>query len=454
MPNTSPSALPPVIPVSALNRAVRMAIERGVASCWVAGEISNLTRAPSGHWYFTLKDAAASVRCAMFRGRNQFVDFVPANGQQIEVRAQATLYEPRGEFQLAVEAMRRAGMGNLFEAFLRLKAKLEGEGLFDPAKKRALPIYPRSIGIITSPRAAALRDVVTTLQRRWPAARVILYPSPVQGEGAAAQLLAALQTAIRRAECEVLLLVRGGGSIEDLWSFNDEALARAIATSPIPVVSGVGHETDFTIADFVADLRAATPTAAAELATPDGPALSEQLRADTRRLQRAQNRHLEQLAQRLDRISRRLQHPARRLEAQNNNLQHLAQRLGRAARNRCEHASHQLRHNALRLNSQRPDPTPTGALGTQIDTLQQRLRYSLRHPLTQRQIACANLTAQLRQLNPEAVLGRGYSLVRDAQNRIVADAKQLHPGERVSLIFAHGTAVSRVEEVTPTDRLL
>ncbi len=455
MPETPLSpVLPPVIPVSALNRAVRMAIEQGVASCWVSGEISNLTRAPSGHWYFTLKDATASVRCAMFRGRNQFVDFAPANGQQIEVRAQATLYEARGEFQLAVEAMRRAGMGNLFEAFLKLKAKLENEGLFAADRKRTLPACPRTIGIISSPRAAALRDVITTLQRRWPAARVILYPSPVQGADAPAKLLATLQTAIRRAECEVLLLVRGGGSIEDLWAFNDEALARAIAASPIPVVSGVGHETDFTLADFVADLRAPTPTAAAELATPNGLALSEQLNADTRRLQRAQKGRLEQLAQRLDLASRRLQHPASRLEAQNQHLQHLVQRLTSATRNRFAQTQQQLRHAGLRLNSQHPNPGPSGALAIQIGNLQQRLRYSIGHQLTQRQTACTGLTAQLRQLNPEAVLGRGYSIVRDAQNRIVINAKQLHPGDRLTLTLAHGAATSRVEEVTPTNNLL
>lgn len=446
------NASPPVIPVSALNRAVRVAIERGVTPCWVSGEISNLTRAPSGHWYFTLKDAAASVRCAMFRGRNQFVDFVPANGQQIEVRAQATLYEPRGEFQLAVEAMRRAGMGNLFEAFLRIKAKLEGEGLFDSARKRALPAYPRSIGLITSPRAAALRDVVTTLRRRWPAARVILYPSPVQGEGAAAQLISALQSAIQRAECEVLLLVRGGGSIEDLWSFNDEALARAIAASPLPVVSGVGHETDFTLADFVADLRAPTPTAAAELATPDGPVLTEQLNANTRRLKHAQRRRLELLAQRIDLVSHRLRHPASRLEAQNRHLQHLAQRLGSATRNRLDQARHQLHHDALRLHNQRPDLGLSGGLAIHIRALQQRLRSGLIRQITQGKTACSGLAAQLHQLNPEAVLGRGYSIVRDTQDRIVTDTAQLHLGDRLTMTFARGQAISRIEEVAPGER--
>ncbi len=446
------NTFPPVIPVSALNRAVRIAIERSVTQCWVAGEISNLTRAPSGHWYFTLKDEIASVRCAMFRGRNQFVDFVPANGQQVEVRAQATLYEPRGEFQLAVETMRRAGMGNLFEAFLRLKAKLESEGLFDVARKRTLPPYPHSIGIITSPRAAALRDVITTLRRRWPAARVTLYPSPVQGEGAATQLLTALQTAIHRAECEVLLLVRGGGSIEDLWSFNDEALARTIAASPIPIVSGVGHETDFTLADFVADLRAPTPTAAAELATPDGPGLAEQLAADTRRLQHAQKRRLEQLAQRIDLVGRRLRHPASHLEIQNRHLQHLTQRLDSAIRNRFDLAWHQLRHDGLCLHNQRPNLGFSGGLAIRIGALQQRLRSDLSHQITQGKTACTSLAAQLHQLNPEAVLGRGYSIVRDAQDQIVTNAERLQPGDPLTITFARGKVISCVEEVTPTER--
>ena len=390
---------PAVLPVSALNRAVRIAIERGVAQCWVAGEVSNLTRAPSGHWYFTLKDAAASVRCAMFRGRNQFVDFTPANGQQVEVRAQATLYEPRGEFQLAVEAMRLAGMGNLFETFMRLKAKLEAEGLFDAAKKRPLPAWPRTIGIITSPRAAALRDVWTTLNRRWPAAKVILYPSPVQGEGAAAQLVSALQSAIRHQTCEVLLLVRGGGGIEDLWAFNDETLARAIAASPIPVVSGVGHETDFTLADFVADLRAATPTAAAELATPEREALLLNLQDQANALTRTLQRQLDARAQRLDLLRHRLKHPAERLVWQRQRLVHATQGFHRGPRR----ALQQQRAHLDRLND------------------------------------------RLRGLNPKAVLGRGYAIARNAKGEAVRDAATLSPGDILRLSFAQGDAITKVE---------
>ncbi|HAN54975.1 MAG TPA: exodeoxyribonuclease VII large subunit, partial [Betaproteobacteria bacterium] len=264
-PDTPPSQTTPILSVAALNRLVRQTLEQRLPLTWVAGEISNLTRASSGHWYFSLKDADAQVRCVMFRNRNQFIDWQPDNGMQVEVRATPTLYEPRGEFQLQVDTLRRAGLGALFEAFEALKLKLGSEGLFNADKKRGLPVFPRCVGIITSPQAAALHDVLTTLQRRMPSLPVVLYPTQVQGRDAAAQIVAALHAAYQRAECDVLIVCRGGGSIEDLWSFNDENVARAIAASPIPVVSAIGHETDFTIADFVADLRAPTPTAAAEL---------------------------------------------------------------------------------------------------------------------------------------------------------------------------------------------
>lgn len=253
-----------VIPVSALNRAIGSMLERAFPLCWVSGEVSNFTRAASGHWYFSIKDKDAQMRCVMFRGRAQHAPFTPREGDRIEVRALVTMYEPRGEVQLSVEAVRRTGQGKLFEAFLRLKAELEAEGLFAAERKRALPAFPRAIGIVTSLQAAALRDVLSTLARRAPHLPVIVYPAPVQGAGAAEKLTAMVQTANARREVDVLIVCRGGGSIEDLWSFNDEALARAIAASELPVVSGVGHETDFTIADFAADLRAPTPTGAAD----------------------------------------------------------------------------------------------------------------------------------------------------------------------------------------------
>lgn len=430
---------PAILSVSELNRLARLALEKALPSCWVAGEISNLSRAASGHWYFTLKDAQAGVRCAMFRNRNQFVDWQPREGDRVEVRAQPTLYEARGDYQLIVEAMRRAGAGALFEAFLKLKAKLEQEGLFAPERKRALPRYPRAIGIITSPRAAALRDVLTTLKRRWPAAAVVLYPTPVQGAEAPAGLRAALGQATRRMECDVLLLVRGGGSLEDLWAFNDESLARAIAASPIPLVSGVGHETDFTIADFVADLRAPTPTGAAQLATPDREELAQHLDHLKRRQVQARRRHLESLAQRLDSLTRRLRHPAQHLAAQRQHLDHLTDRLRLARLAHRERARRRVDRLYERLAAGKPNPT---ALREPVRRLRAALARAWgNHPDRNR---LATLTAHLGHLNPQAVLERGYSITRDAQGRVVRDGSLLTEGERLELAFARGSASARV----------
>jgi exodeoxyribonuclease VII large subunit len=432
---TDPHTAPPVIGVSELNRLARLALERALPQAWIAGEISNLTRAPSGHWYFSLKDAQASVRCAMFRNRNQFVDWRPENGMQVEVRAQATLYEPRGEFQLSVEAMRRAGLGALFEAFQRLKEKLEREGLFDPARKRPLPDRPACIGLVTSPRAAALRDVLTTLRRRWPLARVVLYPTPVQGAGAAERIAAALRLAGERRECQVLLLVRGGGSLEDLWCFNEEAVARAIASSPLPVVSGVGHETDFTIADFAADLRAPTPTGAAQLATPDGAELARRAGQLGLGLRLAMRRRLDGLAQRSDGLARRLQHPAARLEAQARHLGHLARRLGLAQRGELLRRRQAAERWAERLAA--AAPAPAGERARLLD-LGRRLASAWGDGAARRGERIAVLTAHLAHLNPEAVLGRGYALVRDGRGRVVGDSRQVEVGEPVSITLARG----------------
>ncbi len=273
--NTSASAFPhgAVIGVAALNRTARDLLEHALPLMWIRGEVSNFTCAPSGHCYFTLKEAGAQVRCAMFRSRARLLDWQPQNGMQVEVRALVTLFEPRGEFQLNVEAVRRAGLGALYEAFERLKARLAAEGLFDAERKRPLPRFPRAIGIVTSPRAAALRDVLIIIARRMPCIPVLVYPTPVQGTGAGAFIAEAIQAASRRAECDVLIVCRGGGSIEDLWAFNEEIVARAIHACAMPVIAGIGHETDFTIADFVADHRAPTPSAAAETATADTQAL-------------------------------------------------------------------------------------------------------------------------------------------------------------------------------------
>ncbi|MFA9217909.1 MAG: exodeoxyribonuclease VII large subunit [Sphingomonadaceae bacterium] len=307
---------PPVMTVTALNQAVARLLERSFPLTWIAGEVSNFTRASSGHWYFTLKDDAAQGRAVMFRGRAQFAGFTQREGDKVEVRALVTLYGARGDYQINVEAIRRAGVGSLFEAFLRLKEKLSAAGLFDPERKRALPMFARCIGIVTSPQAAALRDVLTALRRRAPHVRVVLYPTPVQGQGAGDKIAAAIDTASRRAECDVLIVCRGGGSIEDLWSFNEEAVAYAIANSRMPVISGVGHETDFTISDFAADVRAATPTAAAELAATPRADWLNSLRADATDLRRAVRRSVGDAAQTLDGYARRLQNPAAQIRQQ------------------------------------------------------------------------------------------------------------------------------------------
>jgi exodeoxyribonuclease VII large subunit len=434
----------PILTVSELNRRVRLAIEQGLAQVWVAGEISNLTRAPSGHWYFTLKDSLAAVRCAMFRGRNQLLDWRPENGMRVEARAQATLYEPRGEFQLSVETMRRAGLGALYEAYARLKDRLEREGLFDPAGKRPLPAYPGRLGVVTSPRAAALRDVLTTLGRRWPHAGVTLYPTPVQGEGAAQRIAAALRAAGARRDCEVLLLVRGGGSIEDLWAYNEEVVARAIAESPIPVVSGIGHETDFTIADFVADLRAPTPTGAAELATPDGIELRRLLDVLRARLSLDLRRRLDGLAQRLDGLAQRVRHPAERLAGQRRHLDHLARRLALCQTARLQRQGQALELLANRLRARLPQPAGER---TRVEGLAHRLRQALGSGLLRRRDRLAALRDHLTHLNPEAVLARGYSIVRRADGRIARDSRELGVDEAVDITLARGGAAARITAV-------
>lgn len=432
---------PPILSVSELNRMARLLLEQGFPPVWVMGEISNFTCALSGHWYFTLKDGQAAVRCAMFRNRNRLQDWVPENGMRVELCAQPTLYEPRGEFQLGVEVMRRAGLGALYEAYARLKERLQSEGLFDAARKRPLPAYPRQIGIITSLKAAALRDVLTTLARRWPLARVIIYPTPVQGEGAAESIAAALRTAGARAECDVLLLVRGGGSIEDLWSFNAEVVARAIAASPIPIVCGVGHETDFTIADFVADQRAPTPTGAAQLATPDAEELRQHLHHLARRLTLDQQRRLHTLAQRLDGLAQRLRHPAEQLANRRRHLDQLTRRLALAQAGRLTLARQRL--SDLRARFQRAQPEPA-RLQARVSELQDRLKRAFASSMQQRQARVTAQKTHLAHLNPAAVLERGYSIVRRMDGSIVRDSQKLKVDETVKLTLARGEACARI----------
>jgi len=395
--------LPEILSVADLNRLARNLIEREFPLLWIAGEVSNLTRAPSGHWYFTLKDADAQVRCAMFRSRTQSVPWRLENGQQVEARALVTLYEARGEFQLNVESLRRAGLGKLYEAFLRLKEKLTTDGLFAEERKRALPHFPARIGIVTSPRAAALRDVLVTLGRRAPALPCVVYPTLVQGADAAGQIAEAIHVAGERKECDLLLVVRGGGSLEDLWSFNEEIVARAIAACPIPVIAGIGHETDITIADLAADRRAPTPTAAAELASAGWFESAGEITQLRESLQSAIRRSLERRMQRVDLLARRLVNPAERL----------------AARRR-----QQLADMRLRLAHARPN-------------------------LERHRTRLAHLAASLAALNPQAALARGYALVRGPDGQLVRSHREIAPGMALQVRFAEGGAEALVRQIIP-----
>jgi exodeoxyribonuclease VII large subunit len=431
-----------VISVAELNRLARTAVERGVPLVWVAGEISNFKRYDSGHCYFTLKDEAAQVDAVMFRHKAQYLDWQPQNGMQVEVRATATVYEARGKFQLAVDAMRRAGLGALYAAFEKLKAKLEQEGLFDPALKRELPSFPRAVGVVTSPQAAALRDVITALRRRMPGIQVIIYPTPVQGEGAGAKIAEAIALAGERAECDVLIVCRGGGSIEDLWAYNEEVVARAIRACPVPVVSGVGHETDFTIADFAADVRAPTPTAAAELVSPDGVQLRRDVALAGQQLVRVFQRDIEDRMQRLDFLSRRLTHPGERIRNQQVHLQHLATRLRGSWQRGADEHSWQLRDTAQRLRGSAPD---AGALMLQQQELLRRLQTAMRSRMTAAAERVHGAQSHLLHLSPERVLDRGYSITETADGAIVRDSAQLTAEQELKVTLARGWAAVRVK---------
>ncbi|HEY8609178.1 MAG TPA: exodeoxyribonuclease VII large subunit [Noviherbaspirillum sp.] len=426
-----------VLTVSALNQAVSRLLERSFPLAWVSGEISNFTRAASGHWYFTLKDDAAQVRAVMFRGRAQHAGFMPREGDKVEVRALVTLYAPRGDYQLSVEAIRRAGVGNLYEAFLRMKDRLNAEGLFDPARKRPLALFARTVGIVTSPQAAALRDVLTTLRRRAPHVRVILYPTPVQGEAAAARIAQAVATASARAECDVLLVCRGGGSIEDLWSFNEEVVARAIAGCAIPVISGVGHETDFTIADFAADLRAPTPTAAAEMAAAPRADWMAMLSAHAGDLTRALRRRLAEESQTLDWMSRRLVSPSAHIGHERLRLRTMHVALGHAARTPLAQARHAVVQLQTRLGARLPD---TGAARLRLARDAQRLALRMTGASATRRQSLAALAAQLELLNPQRTLERGYAMVTDAKGRILRAPDELQPRQTVTIRLAAGSA--------------
>ncbi len=390
-----------IFTVSELNHLANQLLTQSFPLFWVSGEVSNLTRAASGHWYFSLKDSQAQVRCVMFKGRNSYLDWSPKEGDKVEARCTVSLYEARGDFQLTIEHLQRAGLGTLFEAFEKLKSKLQSEGLFDIALKKPIPIHPKKIAIVTSKDAAALRDVLTTLKRRMPSIPVVIYPTPVQGKGAAIHIAEAIHLADTQSQCEVLIICRGGGSIEDLWPFNEEIVARAIAQCALPTISGVGHETDFTICDFVADIRAATPTAAAELATPSKEDKLNALHQLKLQLNRNMQYQLHQRGQALDYLSRRLISPLQKIKQQDLQLK-------------------------------------------QIDT---RLKSAMAQQIHHKQQDLIRLKQNLTHLNPQAVLTRGYSIVHNKIGKIVTASHQLNMGDEVKLTFNFGAAQASIKKV-------
>lgn len=432
--------------VSRLNREVRMLLDHGMPLLWVEAEISNFSRPASGHWYFTLKDRDAQVRCAMFRQRNMAVRFTPAEGKLVLARARVGLYEPRGDYQLIVEHLEESGVGALKREFERLKEKLAAEGLFATELKRPLPPVPRRIGVVTSPSGAAVRDVVHVLGRRFPAADVLIYPSAVQGAAAVPELLAALELAARRAEVEVLIVARGGGSLEDLQAFNDERVARAIRAFPVPVISGVGHEVDFTIADFVADVRAPTPSGAAELAVPDRREwllrigrIAQRLDTAAARQLRGEGERLRQLRQRLARL-----HPGMRLQQQAQRLDELEQRLGALTRLRLATAAAALQRASARLATQSPQ-LRLRDLRHREARLAQRLAAAMVQTLQRRAQRLALAQRGLHAVSPLATLGRGFALAtRASDGRLLHAADEVAVGDAITVRLGRGALAATV----------
>lgn len=449
MPAPASGQAPPrtIYSVSDLAEILSGLLQDSLPNLWVQGEISNLAKPASGHWYFTLKDERAQLRCAMFRNSNFYVRPPPANGDAVLIRGKVGIYAARGELQMIIDHMEPAGTGALLRAFEILKARLAAEGLFDAGLKRPLPSAPRRIGLITSGSGAAVHDVLTTLARRWPLAEVFLYPVPVQGAEAPPAIVRALAELPRRAPVDVVLLVRGGGSLEDLWAFNEEAVARAIRACAVPVVTGVGHEVDVTIADFVADLRAATPTAAAELATPDIAEWAGRVEGTGTQLLTAMERRLQRSAEQLERTQARLTvlHPGRRLQERAQRLDELDERLRHAWTARLEIQGQRLRTQSGRLLRADPAQRLHGER-RHLDSLTLLLRSRMQSLLGDRGARLARASALLDSLNPGAVLARGYAIVRDEHGAVLHDAAQARPGSSIEAKLARGSLIAEVQE--------
>ena len=441
-----------VFSVSRLNSEIRAVLEGSFPLIWVEGEISNLASPRSGHSYFSLKDQHAQVRCALFHSKRQLLRFQPKDGDQVLARARVSLYETRGEFQLIIEHMELAGLGRLQRAFEALKAKLDKEGLFARAGKQELPAFPRCLGIVTSTTGAALQDILNIIQRRYPLLPVRIYPTLVQGEEAPQRIIQALRQAEREAQCDVLILARGGGSLEDLWAFNDEQLARVIAGMSIPVVSAVGHEIDFTIADFVADHRAPTPSAAAELVTPDGRQLAARLRENALQLTRSMQRLISRHQHHLQHLEHRLyrEHPAARMLQYQQYLDELHSRLERGMEQRLMQYQQRLLLAGNRLQAQSPM--------RRLKLIEGRLRYqwqrlssSMQQQLSKRRHRLSETSRSLHNLSPLHILSRGYSITLDHNSgQIIHDSRQLQPGQCIESRLEKGRVISIVEETWPS----
>lgn len=448
--NSSPAASPDrqrhVFSVSELNNAAKYLLENQFPAVWLEGEISNLVQPRSGHIYLTLKDDNAQLRCAMFRGNNLHLNFKPKDGVQVLVRGRLSLFTPRGDYQLIIDQMEQAGLGALQRAFEQLKAKLQAEGLFDDARKRPVPLRPGRIGVITSPTGAAIHDILSVLQRRFPLTEIIVYPTLVQGNEAPAQICAAIAKANARQECDVLIVGRGGGSLEDLWSFNDEKVARAIAASDLPVVSAVGHQIDFTIADFVADLRAPTPSAAAELLSADADEMLSALAGYEQWLEDFMQSRIDNYRQRLQWLTRQLKHPGKRLEEHAQRLDELDLRLRQSVQRQLQLQQSHLNTARARLQSH----TPVHALlacKRQLETLSGSLQKAMQARLHNEGRDIGHLAQRLNTVSPLNTLGRGYSILQTPGGDVVQNTQQVQPGDSLRARLRLGELRCTVTEI-------
>ena len=432
---------PPPLAVSQLNALARQLLEQNLANLWVSGEISNLTRASSGHYYFSLKDNKAQVRCALFKSHADRLTTPLREGDQVELTGKITLYEARGEFQISVNQLRLAGMGSLFEAYERLKAQLASEGVFDAERKHALPPHPQTIGIVTSTATAALRDIVSTLKRRMSSLKVIVYPTAVQGKGSEFQIAKAIHTANKRNEVDVLLVCRGGGSIEDLWAFNEEVVVRAIAACSIPVVSGVGHETDVTLSDFVADVRAPTPTGAAELVSPDVRVLRQRIHSLQAASALALQRRYQDLSQRIDWYARQLKHPSEQIKAQGQQILQKQQQIRYSFQNYMRAQQQNLLWQHAQLHASAPN---IKHLQHNLSQTQKVLHNSWLGLKQQQEQRLHKQIALLEALSPQHVLQRGFSVVKNHRGQVVSSANEVRFGQHINIIFHDSEAAAQI----------